>query len=378
MEKFIVVGAGLSGATVARLLAEHGYDVTVLDKRATLGGNAYDYKDKNGITVQPYGPHIFHTEEKDVFDFLSRFTEWRKYEHKVLANVKGKLIPLPFNLKSLETCFPAPKAARIKSVLIEEIGEGKSVSILELKEHKNPEIRSFAEFVYKNIYSKYTKKQWGLKPEELGDGVIGRVPVNVSYDDRYFTDEYQFMPENGFSAMINNILRHPRIKLGLKTDAKKSLAAADGKIFYEGKEFKGTLIYTGRIEELFGYKFGALAYRTLKFRLKTKKVRSYQSAAVVNFTAAKPYTRVTEFTKFACEPSDKTVIMREYPRGCKNKDMPYYPVPTQRNVELYSKYAEEAKKYGKLFLLGRLAKYEYINMDVAVKKAFALYDSVTE
>lgn len=376
MEKFIVVGAGLSGATIARLLAEDGNDVTVFDKRATLGGNAYDYVDKNGITVQPYGPHIFHTEYKDVFEFLSRFTEWRDYEHRVLANVKGRLVPVPFNLTSLEKCFPAARADRIRKILEQEVGEGKSASILTLTDHENPEIRSFAEFVYKNIYYKYTKKQWGLSPESLGGTVMERVPVSVSYDDRYFTDAYQCMPSEGFSAMVNNILRHQRIKLRLKADAKKLLSLSDGVIFYKNKPFRGTLIYTGRIEELFDYKFGQLPYRTLKFKIKTKNTASYQPAAVVNYTASKPYTRVSEFTKFACEQKDKTVIMREYPKKCGTKDMPYYPIPTEENLALYGKYADEAKNYKNLYLLGRLAKYEYINMDVAVRRAFELYENI--
>ena len=377
MEKIIVVGAGLSGATVARLLAENGRDVTVFDKRATLGGNAYDYVDKNGITVQPYGPHIFHTNDKEVFEFLSRFTEWRKYEHKVLANVKGRLVPVPFNLRSLELCYPKEKAERIKKVLIEEIGEGNRASILELKEHKNPEIRAFAENVYKNIYYKYTKKQWGLRPEEMGGTVMNRVPVVVSDKCGYFTDEYQFMPKDGFSAMVNNILRHPRIKLKLKTDAKKLITLNNGTVYYNGKEFDGTVIFTGRVEELFDYKYGALPYRTLKFKLKTYNKSSYQRAAVVNFTASRRYTRVSEFTKFTCEKQDKTVVMREYPKKCtKNIGRPYYPVPTAENFERYQKYAEEAKGYKNFILLGRLAKYEYINMDVAVKKAIELFESI--
>lgn len=377
MEKIIVVGAGLSGATIARLLAENGRDVTVLDKRATLGGNAYDYTDKNGIRIQPYGPHIFHTEDKDVFDFLSRFTEWRKYEHKVLANVKGRLVPVPFNLRSLELCFAKDKAERIKKVLTEEIGEGKSESILALKKHENPEIRAFAEYVYKNIYFKYTKKQWGMRPEEIGGSVINRVPVCVSDKCGYFTDEYQFMPKEGFSEMVNNILRHPRIKLKLKTDANKLIALSDGVVYYKGKEFDGTVIFTGRVEELFGYRFGALPYRTLKFKTKTYNKPSVQRAAVVNFTASHRYTRVSEFTKFTCDKCEKSVIVKEFPKKCrKGSGKPYYPVPTPENLEKYKKYEEEAAKYKNLKLLGRLAKYEYINMDVAVKKAIELFDEM--
>ncbi len=377
MEKIIVVGAGLSGATIARLLAENGRDVTVFDKRGTLGGNAYDYVDKNGIRIQPYGPHIFHTDDGEVFNFLSRFTEWRKYEHEVLANVKGKFVPVPFNLRSLSLCYPKEKAERIKKVLIEEIGDGKSESILSLKNHQNPEIRAFAEFVYKNIYFKYTKKQWGMRPEEIGGTVINRIPVSVSEDCGYFTDEYQFMPKDGFSEMVNNMLRHPRIKLKLKTDASKLIALEGGKIYYNGKEFDGTVIFTGRVEELFDYRFGALPYRTLKFKTKTYNKSSVQRAAVINFTASHRYTRVTEFTKFTCEKCDKSVVMREYPKKCKkNSGKPYYPVPTTENLAKYKKYEDAAKEYKNLYLLGRLAKYEYVNMDAAVRRAMDLFEEM--
>ena len=206
---------------------------------------------------------------------------------------------------------------------------------------------------------------------------MNRVPVVVSDKCGYFTDEYQFMPKDGFSAMVNNILRHPRIKLKLKTDAKKLITLNNGTVYYNGKEFDGTVIFTGRVEELFDYKYGALSYRTLKFKLKTYNKPSYQRAAVVNFTASRRYTRVSEFTKFTCEKQDKTVVMREYPKKCrKNIGRPYYPVPTAENFERYQKYAEEAKGYKNLILLGRLAKYEYINMDVAVKKAIELFESI--
>ena len=238
MDKIIIVGAGLSGATIARLFADDGKDVTVVDKRSTIGGNAYDVTDKNGIIVQPYGPHIFHTKEKSVFDFLSKFTEWNAYEHRVLANVRGKLVPVPFNLTSLYACFPKSKADRVNKILTEEIGIGKKVSILQLQKHENAEIREFANFVYNNIFYKYTKKQWKLEPEELGSVVIDRVPVYVSDEDRYFTDEYQFMPKLGFTEMISNMLRHPHIRLKLDTDAADILSFKDGKVYLEEKSLK--------------------------------------------------------------------------------------------------------------------------------------------
>jgi UDP-galactopyranose mutase len=379
MEKIIVVGAGFSGATIARLFAESGKEVIVFDKRETIGGNAYDYVDKNGIMVQPYGPHIFHTHMKEVFDFLSKFTEWEKYEHRVRARVrKDKYVPVPFNLTSLFELFPKEKAERIKKVLIDEIGLDNKVPIMQLKKHQNAEIREFGDFVYKNIFYIYTMKQWGFKPENLGAEVMNRVPVYVSYEDRYFTDEYQFMPKNGFAEMIANILRHPKIKLKLGTDAKRDIALVDGKIYFCGQELDGELIYTGCIDELFDYKLGVLPYRSLKIKFETKKVPSFQDYAVVNYTTSGMFTRISEFSKFTCQPQDYTVISKEYSKKFKKgKNIPYYPIPTKKNHEHYLKYEELAKGYQNLHVLGRLGMYKYLDMDDAVKNAMLLYEEIT-
>lgn len=378
MERILVVGAGFSGATVARLFAESGKDVIVIDKRDVIGGNAYDYVDKQGITVQPYGPHIFHTNSKEVFEFLSRFTDWNKYEHKVLALArKDRLVPVPFNLNSLFSLFVKDKAERIKEILINEIGLGKKVPIMQLKQHQDGEIRKFADFVYKYIFYIYTLKQWGIRPESLSAEVMNRVPVYVSEDDRYFTDEYQFMPKNGFTQLIKNMLSHPRITLRLSTDAKKQIALADGKIYFGGKELEGSLIYTGCVDELFDYKYGVLPYRSLKFKFETIKKPSYQPSAVVNYTTSHKYTRITEFTKFTCQPKDSTVIVKEYPKPFKKgKNIPYYPIPMAKNREHYQKYLLEANEYKDLYLLGRLACYKYINMDVAVLDAIKLFEKI--
>ncbi|MBP5686529.1 MAG: UDP-galactopyranose mutase, partial [Clostridia bacterium] len=323
-------------------------------------------------------PHIFHTEEKRVFEFLSRFTEWYEYKHSVLASVKGKTVSLPVSLSSLYTLFPRTKAQRIENALKDAFGEGATVPILELKNQTNPVLKDFAEFVYKNFYYTYTRKQWGLKPEELSGEVMTRVPVCVADKAGYFNDEYQFMPKNGFTETVANILKHPNIKLKLKTDAEKHLYFKDGKIYFDGKELEGKVVYTGRVEEIFGYKFGALPYRTLKFKFKTYNRPSYQNAAVVNYTANKKFTRVTEFTKFTCEKQAKTVIVKEYAKKCKKTDVPYYPIPTEKNKELYAKYFDEAKKYKDLYLLGRLAEYKHIDMDEAVLCAMQLFDKLSE
>jgi len=379
MDKVIVVGAGLSGATVARLFAENGHNVIVVDRRDTIGGNAYDFVDENNIIVQPYGPHIFHTNEKKVFDFLSRFTEWTKYEHRVLARIrKDKFVPVPFNLTSLFALYPNDKAERIKKVLVDEIGMDKKVPILQLKQHQSKEIRDFGEFVYKNIFYIYTMKQWGFKPEQLGEAVMNRVPVYVSEEDRYFTDEYQYMPTAGFTEMVANMLRHPNIKLKLNMEVKKEAELVDGKIYIRGQEFDGIVIYTGCIDELFDYKYGVLPYRSLKFKFELKKKSSYQEAAVVNYTTSAKYTRISEFSKFTSKPQQNTVIVKEYPKNFKKgKNIPYYPIPIKKNEEHYAKYLEESKAYKNLYLLGRLANYKYINMDIAVKNAMELYENIT-
>lgn len=378
MKQILIVGAGLSGATTARLFAQNGYEVTVIDKRPQIGGNAYDRVDGNGIIVQPYGPHIFHTSDKKVFDFLSEYTEWVKYEHRVLAKItRDKLVPVPFNLTSLFELYPQEQAERIKSVLIEEIGLDKKVPILKLKEHESAEIRAFGDFVYQNIFYIYTLKQWGFKPEVLGETVMNRVPVYVSYEDRYFTDEYQYMPKDGFTVMIQNMLDHESIKVKLSTDACDVLTLSNGNIYVDGKLYEGAVVYTGCVDELFGYKYGVLPYRSLKFKFKLKNCPSYQKSAVVNYTTSKKYTRISEFTKFACQPKDKTVIVKEYSRPFKKgKNVPYYPIPIEENYAHYAKYQEEASSYPNLYLLGRLANYKYINMDVAVKNAMELYDEI--
>ncbi len=378
MEKIIVVGAGFSGATIARLFADSGKEVVVIDKRETIGGNAYDFYDRNNILVQPYGPHIFHTNEKKVFDFLSNFTEWEKYEHRVLAAVrKDKFVPVPFNLTSLFMLYSKEKAERIKKILIDEIGMDKKVPILQLKKHNNAEVRRFGDFVYKHIFYIYTMKQWGFKPEQLGTEVMNRVPVYVSEEDRYFTDEYQFMPKQGFTELIKNMLCHPRIKIKLGEDASKEISINDDQIYYGNQLLDGILIYTGCVDELFDYRYGVLPYRSLKFKFEMVKKPSYQPAAVVNYTTSHKYTRITEFTKFTCPPQDNTVIVKEYAKAFKKgKNIPYYPIPIEKNKEHYQQYKELADKCKNLYLLGRLANYKYINMDIAVKNAMDLFDEI--
>lgn len=371
-KEVLIVGGGISGATAARVLAENGMNVTVIEQRATISGNLYDYVDENGVTVQKYGPHIFHTNEKEVYDFLSKFTKWRKYEHRVLGYIDGKYVPIPFNLTSLFSLFPKETAEKVKNILVEEVGFDVKISIMQLKKHRDEAVRKFAEFVFEKVFVFYTEKQWGFKCEELGETVMNRVPVYISYEDRYFTDEYQFQPENGFTEMTENMLSHPSIKVELNKNALDSLKITNGKIFYNGKEFDGRVIFTGRIDDLFERKYGALPYRSLDFVFETHNTPSFQPAAVVNYTTTEKYTRISEFTKFACLPQEKTVIVKEYSKECKDGDIPYYPIPKPNFKKQYEKYLADAEKIPNLYLLGRLANYQYVNMDIAVKNALNL------
>ncbi len=371
-----VVGAGISGLTAARVLAEAGYRVTVTEKRDTVGGNVYDYTDENGIIVQKYGPHIFHTNDKEVYEFLSRFTEWNLYEHRVLGYIGGKYVPVPFNLTSLFELYPKDKAEKLKAILIQEIGLDKKVPILQLKEHPEKIVREFAQFVYENVFYTYTMKQWGFPPEELGATVMNRVPVYISYEDRYFTDEYQFQPKEGYTKLAENLLSHRNIKLVTGKDALESLKIENGGILLDGKKFRGKVIFTGAIDDLFARKYGALSYRSLDFVFETHDTASYQPAAVVNYTTSEKFTRISEFTKFCCPPQEKTVIVKEYSKACGEEDIPYYPIPKQECLADYEKYLLDAQQVKNLYLLGRLACYRYMNMDVAVKSAMELAEQI--
>lgn len=384
MKKYdaIVVGCGFAGATIAeRLATKLSKKVLIIEQREHIGGNMYDYVDENGIITHKYGPHLFHTNLDNVYEYVTKFGTWFKYEHKVLGKVKNKLVPIPFNLTSIDECFDEEKAEKLKKILIEEFGKDKKIPILELRNHKDKDINELAEFIYENVFLYYTMKQWDQKPDEIDPSVTNRVPVYVSTDDRYFQDKYQIMPVGGYTKIFEQMLENKNIDIKLSTSANDIMTFDNGKVFVKGEEYEGLIIYTGAIDELFNYKYGQLPYRSLKFEFETKNIDYYQPTGTVNYpTKEDKFTRITEYKHMTSEnyQSKKTTIMREYPcQYEKNKNMiPYYPINNENTKELYEKYMEEVSKYNNLYMLGRLAQYKYYNMDLIINEALILFNNI--
>ena len=376
----IVIGAGIAGAACARKLAEEaGKKVLVIERRSHIGGNCYDVPDEYGILIHEYGPHIFHTGLEEVYEYLSRFTEWYPFGHEVVAKVGDKLIPVPFNLNTLHMVYEKEKADLLEKKLIEAYGEGSRVPIMKLRENDDPDIREIAQYVYENVFLKYTMKQWGQKPEEISEEVTGRVPVLISRDNGYFTDRYQGVPKQGFHRMFRNLLDHPNITIVLDTDAKEILKFQEDEILLHGEPFQGEVIYTGAVDELFDCCDGRLPYRSLDFAFEHYDRDSYQGRSVVNYTVSEDFTRITEFKYLTKQKdTDGTTIVKEYPFAYTGKDgeIPYYAILNEENRKLYEKYRKRTEHYKNFYLLGRLAEYQYYNIDAMTKKALDLTEKI--
>lgn len=384
MKKYdvIIVGAGFAGSVLARCFAENNKKVLVIEKRSHIGGNMYEETRKNNVRVHLYGPHIFHTNDKKVYEYLKRFGGFYFYEHRVIGYIDNSYVPIPFNFKSLEILFSETEAKKIKNKLISTYKNQKKVSILDLLDSKDEVIKKFGEYVYDKVFVHYTAKQWNIPIEEVDTSVINRVPVILGYDDRYFQDTYQYMPKNGYNEIFENMLNHENIDIQLNTDAKEHITIdiKQKQILYDKESFKGQVIYSGPLDELLNYKYGPLPYRSLNLIFEDKKENYYQPSSVVNYPNDEKFTRITEFKYLSNQiVKNNTTILKEYPLtyDYKNKEhIPYYAIFNNENLALYQKYYEEIKEIKNLHLCGRLAEYKYYNMDAVIKRALELYEEI--
>jgi UDP-galactopyranose mutase len=357
MFDYLIVGAGFAGATIAERLAVHGGKrVLICDKRPHIGGNAFDHYDDAGVLVHKYGPHIFHTNSRDVFEYLSRFTEWRPYQHRVLASVDGQLLPIPINLNTVNTMY----GTNYTSFELETFFASVAETVAQVRTSEDVIVSKVGRELYDKFFRNYTRKQWGLDPSELDASVTSRVPVRTNRDDRYFTDTYQAMPLHGYTRMFQRMLSHPNIKILLNADYRE----------VEGTIPHSEVIYTGPIDEFFDFRFGRLPYRSLEFVFETRNVAVAQPAPVINYPNDNAYTRVTEFKYLTGQEHPKTTLVYEYARA---EGDPYYPVPRPENAALYRRYQELADATPGVHFLGRLGTYKYYNMDQVVAQALTLY-----
>jgi len=378
MFDFIIVGAGFAGCVLAERIANVlNKKVLIIEKRDHIGGNCNDYYNDDGILVHEYGPHIFHTNLKNVWDYMSQFTEWHNYQHHVLGHIDGKKVPIPFNLNTLHEILPETTAKNLEIKLINKFGFNTKIPILKLIKSKDEDLKLLGKIIYEKVFLNYTKKQWGCKPEELDPSVTERVPIHISKDNRYFQDHYQGIPKNGYFKIFNKMLENSNIKLMLKTDYNELIKIKDRKMILFGKEFKGKLIYTGKLDELFNYELGELPYISLEFKFETLNENIFQKVGTVNYPNDYDFTRITEFKHLTGQEHAKTTIIKEYPKFCdKKKDIPCYPIPKKEYNDIYQKYLEKANEINNLILAGRLAKYKYYNMDAVIKESLSLFDKM--
>lgn len=376
----IIVGSGFAGSVLAeRLATQQNKRVLIIDKRRHIGGNCFDCYDEHGILIHKYGPHLFHTDNKTVFDYLSQFTQWTPYQHEVLAFIDGQKIPVPFNLNSLHALFPKSLADSLELKLVDTFGFGVKVPILELRNIDDSELKFLADFIYDKIFVNYTAKQWGKKPEDISPEVTGRVPVHISRDNRYFQDKYQAIPKHGYSKIFENMLNHANISVLLNTDFKDIFKVnfESGEMKFMDSEFKGQLIYTGLIDELFNSRFGKLPYRSLDFKFEHLEKDQFQEKTTINYPNDYDFTRITEFKHISQQTISGTTIVKEFPqdfdRDDATKNIPYYPIFTEENKVILDRYINFSKNFSNITLVGRLAENRYYDMDDIVARALQVY-----
>lgn len=358
--KYVVVGAGLAGITIAERIATQLHEkVLVIEKRDHIGGNVYDEYDAAGILIQKYGPHTFHTNDKEVFDYICQYTKWHEYQHRVLSYVNGNFVPMPISLETINQLYNL----NLSEDEMESFIESQKVRIDEIKTSEDVVLSQGGRDIYEKFFKYFTIKQWGVDPSELDKSVISRIPFRKNRDTRYFTDKYQGNPQGGFTQMCKKMLAHPEIKVMLNTDYKEVIS----EIEYE------KMIYTGPVDYYFDYLYGKLKWRSIQFIFETHDCESYQPVASTRWPMDYDYTRITEFKKMTGQKCDKTTILKEIP--CFGEE-PYYTYPTAEWKELAQKYRDETVKEKDVIFLGRLAEYKYYDMDDVIRRALDVFEEI--
>ncbi len=386
MQAILILGSGFAGAVAARQLAEkYNRKVLVVEKRSHIGGNMFEAEVENGIRVHKYGPHLFHTNSDMVFEYLKRFGLWKPYTHRVLGKIDGKLVPIPFNFKSMDMLFSIKPTNILKNRILEEYPNQEKISIMDLMQTEDSLISDFGKYVFEKVFVHYTAKQWQQPIEKVDVSVINRIPVVLSYDDRYFSDKHQYIPKDGYNEIFENLLNHPNIKVKLNFNSRKRLQIdyEEHRVYLDGTEWNGPIIYTGAVDELMNYRIGYLPYRSLDLVFEQCNADFYQPGAVVNYPNEEEFTRITEFKHITGQKLEgKTAILKEYPMNydpyAKKGNTPYYPIINQKNLDKYHQYKELLKGFSNIYLCGRLAEYKYYNMDQVIERAILLADKLGE
>jgi UDP-galactopyranose mutase len=361
MYDWLIVGAGFAGSVMAeRIASVRNEKILLIDRRPHLAGNAYDVYNEHGILIHKYGPHIFHTNSKQIFDYLSRFTRWRKYEHRVRAQVDGTLVPIPINADTIKLLY----GLDLNPAEMEKWLSERAQPVDQIKNSEDVVVSQVGRELFAKFFEGYTTKQWGVPPRCLSKSVTARVPVRTNRDDRYFTDQYQYMPRDGYTTLFKAMVNHPNITVALNTD------------FRDVPQYLyRSLVVTGPIDEYFDYRFGKLPYRSLQFRHITLDKNWHQPVGVVNYPQTEEYTRVTEYKHLTGQSHAKTSITFEYP--CASGE-PYYPVPCDDNAQLFKRYEALTQQQENVWFVGRLATYRYYNMDQVVGQALATFKHIQE
>lgn len=380
MKQALVVGCGLSGAVIARELAENGYKVKILEKRNHIGGNMYDYVDDYGVLVHKYGPHTFHTKKKELYDYMCKYSEWDEYHLTCGAEINGICTPTPFNYKTIDDFYTSKEAETLKKEIEQTFPGQSTATVVETLNCGNSIVEGYAQFLFDKDYSLYSAKQWGCEPSEIDPSILKRVPLRFNYDEGYFDDEYQVMPKKSFTAFFDNILKHNNIEIQLEVDALAHLKIIDNKIFVDGVEVDYPIVYSGPLDELFDCKYSKLPYRSLRFEWKHEDIDGFQKYPVVAYPQAKDFVRIIEYKKLPVQNVSGTTYEVEYSlpykQGADNE--PYYPLLNDKSQTNYKKYEKLASRISNLYVCGRLGDFQYYNMDqaleVALKKANIIID----